>query len=386
MAGQGDVGQGYVNEIVDLANSGNTSGFTKSDWQIIANNAGYETPRAAAARVAAQQTPPAVEDKTEDKTEEKKEQFDYNAWRKGEDQRLAGIAESRRINQALSSMEGFFQTNGLMSLWGGVRSYVEQGYSDADTIMAILSRDANYQQAYHNRFPAVKEIRALNAQRAAQGLPPRAEPSPAAYIALEAGYRQALVGLPDGVWGRSEDIADWIVGEVSVQEVADRVSTAKNYIYYDANDLVKEELRGIYGMTNEEMVSYVLDPDRALPQLEAEYERRKSQANVGAGARSQGVGLSELLRDEISQTQFGSTFDMSSQTFKSVANESVAYERLGKLAREETTQADLIREAFGISGSAEASIKKKRLASQERAKFSGQSALSKTSLAQRRAQ
>ena len=386
MAGQGDVGQGYVNEIVDLANSGNTSGFTKSDWQIIANNAGYETPRAAAARVAAQQTPPAVEDKTEDKTEEKKEQFDYNARRKGEDQRLAGIAESRRINQALSSMEGFFQTNGLMSLWGGVRSYVEQGYSDADTIMAILSRDANYQQAYHNRFPAVKEIRALNAQRAAQGLPPRAEPSPAAYIALEAGYRQALVGLPDGVWGRSEDIADWIVGEVSVQEVADRVSTAKNYIYYDANDLVKEELRGIYGMTNEEMVSYVLDPDRALPQLEAEYERRKSQANVGAGARSQGVGLSELLRDEISQTQFGSTFDMSSQTFKSVANESVAYERLGKLAREETTQADLIREAFGISGSAEASIKKKRLASQERAKFSGQSALSKTSLAQRRAQ
>ena len=386
MAGRGDTGQGYVNEIVDLANAGDTSGFTKSDWQIIANNAGYETPRAAAARVAAQQTPPAVEDKTEDKTEEKKEQFDYNAWRKGEDQRLAGIAESRRINQALSSMEGFFQTNGLMSLWGGVRSYVEQGYSDADTIMAILSRDANYQQAYHNRFPAVKEIRALNAQRAAQGLPPRAEPSPAAYIALEAGYRQALVGLPDGVWGRSEDIADWIVGEVSVQEVADRVSTAKNYIYYDANDLVKEELRGIYGMTNEEMVSYVLDPDRALPQLEAEYERRKSQANVGAGARSQGVGLSELLRDEISQTQFGSTFDMSSQTFKSVANESVAYERLGKLAREETTQADLIREAFGISGSAEASIKKKRLASQERAKFSGQSALSKTSLAQRRAQ
>ena len=382
MAGRGDTGQGYVNEIVDLANAGDTSGFTKSDWQIIANNAGYETPRAAAARVAAQQTPPAVEEKTE----EKKEQFDYNAWRKGEDQRLAGIAESRRINQALSSMEGFFQTNGLMSLWGGVRSYVEQGYSDADTIMAILSRDANYQQAYHNRFPAVKEIRALNAQRAAQGLPPRAEPSPAAYIALEAGYRQALVGLPDGVWGRSEDIADWIVGEVSVQEVADRVSTAKNYIYYDANDLVKEELRGIYGMTNEEMVSYVLDPDRALPQLEAEYERRKSQANVGAGARSQGVGLSELLRDEISQTQFGSTFDMSSQTFKSVANESVAYERLGKLAREETTQADLIREAFGISGSAEASNKKKRLASQERAKFSGQSALSKTSLAQRRAQ
>ena len=319
-------------------------------------------------------------------TEKKEPQFDYGAWRKAEDERLAREAETRRINQALASMEGFFQTNGLMSLWGGVRSYVEQGYNDADTIMAIISRDANYQQAYYNRFPAVKEIRDLNTQRAAQGLPPRPEPTAAAYVALESGYRQALTGLPDGVWGTGKDIADWIVGEVSPQEVTDRVATAKNYIYYDANNLVKEELRGIYGMTNEEMVSYVLDPERALPQLEAEYERRKSQANVGAGARSQGVGLSELLRDEISQTQFGSTFDMSSQTFKGVANESVAYDRLGKLAREETTQADLIREAFGISGSAEASDKKKRLASQERAKFSGQSALSRTSLAQRRAQ
>jgi hypothetical protein len=54
VAGQGDVGQGYINEIIDLANSGNTSSFTKSDWQIIANNAGYETPRAVAARMASQ--------------------------------------------------------------------------------------------------------------------------------------------------------------------------------------------------------------------------------------------------------------------------------------------------------------------------------------------
>ena len=50
----GDTGQGYVDEIVDLANAGDTSGFTKSDWQIIADNEGYETPRARAARLAAE--------------------------------------------------------------------------------------------------------------------------------------------------------------------------------------------------------------------------------------------------------------------------------------------------------------------------------------------
>lgn len=309
----------------------------------------------------------------------------YQASLGGGGQSLADAAEQRRINQALASMEGFFQSNGLMDLWGGVDKYVREGYNDFETVIGMLSRDAAYQDAYYKRFPAVKLIREENAKRAAQGLPPRAEPTAAAYVALESSYRQALTGLPEGTYGTIQDIADWIINEVSPQEVTDRVATAKNYIYYDANQYVREELRGIYGMTNEEMVAYVLDPDRALPQLEAEYERRRAQANVGGGARAQGVGLSDLLRDEIAGTQFGSTFDFSSQTFQTVASESNAYARLGALARQEVSQEDLIREAFGVSGGTDAGAKKKRLASEERARFAGQSGLSKTSLAQRTA-
>ena len=311
--------------------------------------------------------------------------FDYWAWRKAEDERLAREAETRRINQALASMKGFFTTNGLMELWGGVDKYVREGYNDLDTILGILSRDSKYQDAYMNRFPAVKLLRDENAERLAQGLPPRAEPTPAAYVALEASYRQALVGLPDGLWGTKDDVAQWIVNEVSPQEVIDRVAMARNYINYDANQYVRAELRDIYNLTDEEMVAYVLDAERTTSQLDFEYERRRSQANVGGGAAAQGVTLSDLLREEIGDTQFGSTFDMSSQTFSSVASESAAYERLGRLSRQETSQEDLIREAFGISGSASAGNKKKRLASQERARFGGQSAVSRTSLAQKRA-
>ena len=311
--------------------------------------------------------------------------FDYAAWRRGEDARLAAEAEQRRINQALASMKGFFETNGLMDLWNGVDQYVREGYNDLDTILGILSRDEKYQQNYMNRFPAVERIRTENASRAAQGLPPRPEPTAAAYVALEASYRQALTGLPDGLWGTAQDVADWIVGEVSPQEVSDRVVMARNYVNYDANQYVRAELREIYGMTDEEMVAYVLDADRTTSQLDFEYERRRNQANVGGGAAAQGVTLSDILRTEIGDTQFGNTFDMASQTFSSVASESAAYERLGKLAREETSQEDLIREAFGISGSASATNKKRKLASQERARFGGQSSISKNSLAQRRA-
>ena len=311
--------------------------------------------------------------------------FDYDTWRMEEDQRLAREQEERRVNNALDSMQGFFQANNLMGLWGGVDKYVRQGYNDYETILGIVSRDKAYQDAYFARFPAVAEIRAINAQRQAQGLPPRAEPTASAYVALEASYRQALYGLPDGMWGTTDDVAQWIINGVSPQEVEDRVVMAQNYITTDTNQYVRAELRDIYGLTDQEMVAYVLDPDRATTTLEAEYERRKKQANVGGGATAQGVSLDDLLREEIGDTQYGSTFDMSSQVFSGVAAESGAYERLGKLSRQETSQSDLIREAFGISGSADARNKKKKLASQERARFGGQSALSRTSLAQKRA-
>ena len=376
-------------QILGVLASGDTSSLTQGDWTRVASMEATNNKVVASGNAAIYNYPVSGgatgTGTTDTSSDDSGSGFDYDAWRKAEDQRIADQEETNRINRQLQQMEGFFVSNGLMQLWGGVRGYVEQGYQDADTIMAMLSRDKNYEQAYNARFPAVKEIRAINAQRAAQGLPPRPEPSAAAYIALEAGYRKALTGLPDGLWGTQQDVSDWIINEVSPQEVVDRVATAKNYIYYDANSYVKDELRGIYGMTDEEMVSYVLDPDRALPQLEAEYERRKSQANVGGGARAQGVGLTDILRDEIAETQFGSTFDMSSQTFKTVAGESIAYERLGALSRKETSQADLVREAFGISGGVEAGKKKKKLASEERARFGGSSAISRTSLAQKRA-
>jgi len=314
-------------------------------------------------------------------TQDQTTEFDYGTWRMQEDQRLAAEQERQRVNQALATMEGFFQANGLMALWSGVRGYVEQGYNNADTIMQILSTDRNYEQAYMQRFPAVKEMRALNAQRAAQGLPPRPEPSAAAYIELEAGYRQALSSLPDnGIWGTSQDITDWIVNEVSPQELVDRVTLAENYLYFDSNQYVRKALREMYGMTDAEMIEYVLDPERAGPELQAQYDRRVLQSNVTGAARSQSVGLSDLLRDEIADTQFGATFDMASNQFNTVANETKAYERLGALARQEVSQEDLVKEAFGLSGAVQAEQKKNRLASQERARFRGSSGVGTSAL------
>ena len=291
-------------------------------------------------------------------------------------------AERRR---SIENVQQFFTQYGMQDLWGGAFNLLTQGYTDPTQIALMLSNDTQYQQAYFDRFPAVKEIRAINGQRAAMGLPPRAEPSPAAYVELEAGYRKAVAGLP-GTWATTSDVSEWIIKEVSPTEVAERVTTATNYIYYDANQYVKDELRGIYGLSDQEMVAYVLDPDRAQEEIEQQYNKRMSQATVGGAAESLGVSLADAQRNEIAGSDlYGKSFGNSASGFKAVAEIDDAYERLGKLSRVQTNTGELVSDQFGISGAADAAKKKNKLASQERARFGGQSALSRTSLAQRKA-
>lgn len=310
--------------------------------------------------------------------------FDYGSWRAQQDQAEAAAAETRRVNTALAESRAFFETYGMMGLWNGVEALVRQGYNSGDTISGILSRDPNYQAAYFERFPAVRLIRDINRDRQQNGQPIMAEPAPATYVALEEGYRTALVGLPQGIWGSVEDVTTWIVNDVSPKEVSDRVTTAKNYIYYSANDAVKGELRGIYGMTDAEMTAYVLDADRALEFIENEYQTRMRQATVGGAANTAGVNVSDSLRDSIAGSDlYGQSFGNALSGFQQVAEISDTYEDLGQMSRMDTSADELVSDQFGMQGAADISNKKRRLASQERARFSGSSAITQYSISPR---
>ena len=290
-------------------------------------------------------------------------------------------AETNRINNVLASAKTFFDTYGMSSLWSGVESLVRQGYNDADTISGILSRDSNYQAAYFARFPAVQRVRELNKTRLQQGLTLVAEQSPASYVALEEGYRQALVGLPTGLWGNANDVADWIVKDVSPVEVASRVTTAKNYINYSANSSIKVQLRQIYGMSDQEMAAYVLDEDRALGFIESEYQSRMRKATVGAAAVDSGLSISDATRDQVAGNDtYGSSYGNVSAGFNAVADIADTYSQLGRMSGVETSTDELISDQFGVGAASEAAKKKRTLASQERARFTGSSGISAQSL------
>jgi hypothetical protein len=293
----------------------------------------------------------------------------------------AANAETNRINNVLAAAKTFFDTYGMTSLWSGVEELVRKGYNDASTISGILSRDANYQTAYFARFPAVQRIRELNKTRLAQGLTIVAEQSPASYVALEEGYRQALVGLPTGLWGSASDVADWIVKDVSPVEVASRVTTAKNFINYSANASIKTQLRQIYGMNDSEMAAYVLDEDRALGFIETEYQSRMRKATVGAAALDSGLTISDAARDQVSGNDtYGSSYGNALAGFGTVADIADTYSQLGRMSGVDTSTDELVSDQFGVGAASEAAKKKRSLASQERARFTGSSGLSAQSL------
>ena len=286
-------------------------------------------------------------------------------------------AAAAQTNRLIDITRQYFKANGMEAFIGAMEKYVRAGYS-GDDVMVMIKNDADYQQAWNKRF-------AGNAERIKNGL---TELLPAAYIQMEQGYKTAMLKhqMPATLFDDPADFAALIANDVSAVEVNDRLQKASDYINYSGNAEVKRQLRELYGMSDSEMAAYVLDPKRTMTYLDSETRRNMNKANVGGAAVTQGVDLGNALRDEIASSYdsinsaYTSTFNDSTAKFGQVAKEAPAYQRLGALSNDVATADELVREQFSLAGGAGVTNKKKVLASQERARFSGQSGLGASSL------
>lgn len=283
--------------------------------------------------------------------------------------------------QMMAVLRDFMNQNGMGDLLGAMEKYVREGYS-GDAVWVMTKNDPAYKEAYARRFAA-------NARRAAQGLP---ELSPATYIEMEQGYRTAMMnrGMPAGLFDAPDDFTKLIEADVSVREVGQRLDMALDYINFDGNAAVKQQLRDLYGMTDAEMAAYVLDPTRTADYLSRETSRNQRRAAVGGAAVNAGLPANPSLRDQVAElmsTDPTAAFVQATQGYGAVARQVPDYMRLGRLSNQATSADELVTEQFGVTGAAEVTQKKKVLASQERARFGGSSGLGATSLsAGRRAQ
>ena len=183
-------------------------------------------------------------------------------------------------------------------------------------------------------------------------------------IALEDSYRQIFTaaGLPEQYWERS-DLQDLIANDVSPQEVADRVSLAEDAINNTDPQYVRA-FRDFYGIKKKDLVGYMLNREKGVQLL----QEQVAAAEIGAEARGSGMDhvgrkfAEKLVDKDISRQE-------ARQAFGSVADTEKDWRKLAKLSGERISEKSLVKDELGLDKKGRITRKKKRLASEERARF-----------------
>jgi hypothetical protein len=163
-----------------------------------------------------------------------------------------------------------FKQYGLESLAGAVRNLAIEGASEA-TITLALQETPEYKQRFRANDARIKaNLRVL---------------SPLEYLKNEDAYRQTLREYGLNKYDTDDYVTKFIENDTAPEELSGRIALGVNRIQ-NADPLVLKTLRA-YGVTDTDMLEYVLDTKNKLPEL----TRKVQIAEVGAAARAQGLNV-----------------------------------------------------------------------------------------------
>jgi hypothetical protein len=329
MAG-GDTGQGYVNEIVDMANSGNTSGFTRADWQIIANNPGYTTPRAAAEQQAAAPQGSGGDDSgntedpynfdTDPETMRMREQQSNENAREAARNAQFDAQKAAETKNAIAVIKGIATDYGLVSLYDKMVSFITDGYN-AEAVMSLI-RDTS---EYKTRFPAMAALMSKGRNITEND-----------YINYEknAAQLEQMYGLPKGMV--LNNVTALLTNEVSGDELRDRV-VLSSAASVSAPQQLKDSLKNYYGIDSGGLAAYFLDPAIAAPILEKQF----ATSVIGSEALRQDVNLGLDIASDLQE--MGVTQDQAQQGFGTVSRS----KSLTRGKGDTVNQTELVKGTFG---------------------------------------
>lgn len=259
---------------------------------------------------------------------------------------------------AFDAMMLLLEQYGLGSLAGVLQDLILDGITDQASLMLALQQTDEWKQRF-----------AGNEMLAQQGLPML---SVGEYLAIERSYAQILknYGLPTGFYDDPSDFAKWIGNSVSANELNQR-ATMYSDLAKREDPAIINQLRSM-GLTEGDILAHLMDPSRAMPLLQKKYQTTL----IGAAARRQGlVGDNEYLGH---LADLGVTEERAIQGYGVIGENLGDMDRLGDIYDEDYTQRDFETEVFEQSGAS--AKKRKRLASRERATFSGSSGVGRGSL------
>lgn len=207
---------------------------------------------------------------------------------------------SAEVQDAWAVAKQMLDDYGLSELFPEIESYLLKGLSPEAAIGRVKDTDI-----YKKRFAGM-QARLDNGYNAI---------SPGQYLSQETAIKQLMAeaGFAPGFYDEPEDLAEFIANDVRPEEVRDRIKLAQRAVM-DADPLIKAELQERFGIgldTEADLVSYFLDPDRAVPILEMKSQigvaelGAATQRALGTGRTLQTQTAEELVRRGYSQREIG---------------------------------------------------------------------------------
>ena len=227
-----------------------------------------------------------------------------------------------------------------------------------------------WNEAYAKRFSA-------NFERIKAGKPALSEGE---YLTAERSYALALQGLGVSRLATRNNFNKFISGDVSVDEVVDRVNTVVSRIEQAPKE-TRDALSRFYpNLSLLDTVEAVLDPEISLPAL----KRQIATAEIGGAALRAGLGTSreraeDLLKSGITEEQAVSGFQQISGGLQRGGQLAAIYQQ--QPYGQETAE----QEIFGMTGAPEARKRRQKIIKSEEATFGGQTGLSGGALSRDRA-
>ena len=153
----------------------------------------------------------------------------------------------------------------------------------AGTPISQIMLDLRSTPEYKARFPAMDAL-----ARTGHAI------SESAYIEYERNATSLMrsYGLPAGFYDSPDDFTDFLVANVALPELKSRLDAYQTLAYQSPPE-VRQAMREFYGVSADGMLmSYFIDPDRALPLVE------RDLAAAQAGGFAMATGFGTLTREQ----------------------------------------------------------------------------------------
>lgn len=270
----------------------------------------------------------------------------------------SGSVFTQTQQSAFDILKGMLDQYGLSSLAGTLTNIILSGVTDQNEISLKLQSTDEWKTRFAgNEMLRQKGLAVLDV---------------AQYLSVEQSYAQVMknYGLPQGFYDDPADFAKFIGNSVSANEIQQRAQMYSDLAKRE-DPAVKAQLQAM-GLSDGDLIAYYMDPSRAQPLLAQKYQTTL----IGAAARRAGITPDTAYATHLAD--IGVSEQQASQGYGQIAADLNPAQRLGDIYNDQISQTDLETETF--DGNAAVTQKKKRLASQERAAFSGSAGVGQGSL------